>query len=133
MPMTVFRRAVAAMTAACVLGTSVPVLAQAPAAAPPLITTDEAISASVHQRVGELLARADVRDALAARGVDSAQVEARVAALTDSEARLLAEQLDQLPAGANSVVGVLFAVFIILLITDLLGLTKVFPFTRTIR
>jgi hypothetical protein len=101
--------------------------------APPLITTDEAMSASVQQRVGELLARADVRDALAARGVDSAQVEARVAALSDSEARLLAEQLDQLPAGASSVVGVLFAVFIILLITDLLGLTKVFPFTRTAR
>jgi hypothetical protein len=131
--MTAFRRAVAAMTAACVLGTSFPVLAQSPSMAPPLITTDEAMSASVQQRVGELLARADVRDALAARGVDSAQVEARVAALSDSEARLLAEQLDQLPAGASSVVGVLFAVFIILLITDLLGLTKVFPFTRTAR
>jgi len=27
----------------------------------------------------------------------------------------------------------LFAVFVILLITDILGLTKVFPFTRPIR
>ncbi|MDH5207474.1 MAG: PA2779 family protein [Burkholderiaceae bacterium] len=127
--MTIFRRAVAAISAACVLGTSLPVMAQ-PAPAPSLITTEEATAASVQQRVGELLARADVRDALAARGVDAAQVEARVAALTDSEARLLAEKLDRLPAGSSDVLGILFAVFIILLITDLLGLTKVFPFTR---
>jgi hypothetical protein len=38
-----------------------------------------------------------------------------------------------LPAGGSSVIGVLFAVFIILLITDILGLTKVFPFTRPVR
>jgi len=125
----VFRRAVAAIAATCVLGTSLPVLAQ-PQSAPSLITTEEATNGSVRQRVGELLARAEVRDALAARGVDAAQVEARVAALTDDEARLLADQLDRLPAGASDVLGILFAVFIILLITDLLGLTKVFPFTR---
>jgi len=130
--MTIFRRAVAAICAACVLGTSLPVMAQ-PSAAPSLITTEEATAASVQQRVGELLARAEVRDALAARGVDAAQVEARVAALTDGEAHLLAEELDRLPAGSSDVLGILFAVFIILLITDLLGLTKVFPFTRPVK
>lgn len=128
----VFRRAVAAIAATCVLGTSLPVLAQ-PQAAPSLITTEEATSDSVRQRVGDLLARAEVRNALAARGVEAAQVEARVAALTDDEARLLADQLDRLPAGASDVLGILFAVFIILLITDLLGLTKVFPFTRSVK
>ncbi len=124
-----FRRAVAAIAAICVLGTSLPVLAQSQPA-PALITTEEATSSSVRQRVGELLARADVREALAMRGVEAAQVEARVAALTDDEAALLSDQLDRLPAGASDVLGILFAVFIILLITDLLGLTKVFPFTR---
>jgi len=53
--MTIFRRAVAAICAACVLGTSLPVMAQ-PSAAPSLITTEEATAASVQQRVGELLA-----------------------------------------------------------------------------
>jgi hypothetical protein len=130
--MTVFRRAVAAIAATCVLGTSLPVMAeQVPA--PSLITTDEAIHASVQQRVGALLARAEVRESLAARGVDAAQVEARVAALTDSEARLLADQLDRLPAGASEILGILFAIFIILLITDILGLTKVFPFTKSVK
>lgn len=127
--MVVFRRAVAAIAATCVLGTSLPVMAQ-PQAAPALITTEEATHSSVQQRVGEMLARAEVREALAARGVSAAQVEARVAALTDDEARLLADQLDRAPAGGSDVLGIIFAVFIILLITDLLGLTKVFPFTR---
>ncbi|HEX5640319.1 MAG TPA: PA2779 family protein [Burkholderiaceae bacterium] len=127
-----FRRAVAAIAATCVLGTSLPVLAQSQPA-PALITTEEAASDSVRQRVGELLARAEVREALAMRGVEAAQVEARVAALTEDEAALLADQLDRLPAGASDVLGILFAVFIILLITDLLGLTKVFPFTRPVK
>lgn len=130
--MAIVRRIIAATAATCVLATSLPVAAQ-PAASPSIVTTEEAIAGSVQQRVGELLARAEVREALAARGVAPAQVEARVAALTDAEARQLAEELDRLPAGASSVIGVLFAVFIILLITDILGLTKVFPFTRPVK
>jgi hypothetical protein len=38
-----------------------------------------------------------------------------------------------LPAGGDSVLGILFAIFIILLITDILGFTKIFPFTRSVR
>jgi len=52
--------------------------------------------------------------------------------LTDEEAHTISGKLDQLPAGGD-VIGVVFAVFIILLITDIFGLTKVFPFTRSIR
>ena len=46
-----------------------------------------------------------------------------------AEAAQMADRLDEMPAGA-SVVGALFAVFVILLVTDILGLTNVFPFTR---
>jgi hypothetical protein len=56
-----------------------------------------------------------------------------VDALTDDEASRLAGQIDQLPAGADSFWGVLLAIFVILLITDILGLTKIFPFTRSVR
>lgn len=62
-------------------------------------------------------------------GVSIDEARARVAALSDQEVRMLNERMQELPAGAN-IVGVLFSVFIILLITDLLGLTNVFPFTR---
>ena len=36
------------------------------------------------------------------------------------------------PAGGD-ILGLVFTVFIILLVTDILGLTKVFPFTRSVR
>ena len=52
--------------------------------------------------------------------------------LDDQQVRELAARVDQLPAGAG-VVGVLFTIFIVLLVTDILGFTKVFPFTRAIR
>jgi hypothetical protein len=80
------------------------------------------------------LVRGEFADALAPQGVDPAQLQARLAALSDDEARDLAARIDQLPAGGDGgeVLGILFAVFVILLITDILGLTKVFPFTRPI-
>ncbi|HEV8690593.1 MAG TPA: PA2779 family protein [Ideonella sp.] len=77
--------------------------------------------------------RADVQAALQARGVDLVQAHARVAALTDAEAQMLADQIDAAPAGADSILGVLVFIFVLLLITDILGLTKVFPFTRSVR
>jgi hypothetical protein len=133
--MTVMRRAIAAITAVCLLGTSLPAVSQPSQAAntPALVTTEEALADSVPQRVAALLARSEVRAALAARGVTPSEVEARVAALSDSEAQQLAAELDRLPAGGSEILGILFAVFIILLITDILGLTKVFPFTRPVK
>ncbi|MFO7808096.1 PA2779 family protein [Guyparkeria sp.] len=99
-----------------------------------LVTTQEALNADQvsadRARVMELLSRDEVRDQLVAQGVDPAQVEERVAALSDQEVREMNARLDQMPAGANAVVGALFTVFIVLLVTDLLGLTNVFPFTR---
>lgn len=81
-------------------------------------------------RIHAVLDRDDVRAQLEQHGVSLADAKARVAALSDSEARQMANQLENMPAGAADVVGVLFTIFIILLVTDLLGLTSVFPFTR---
>lgn len=83
-------------------------------------------------KVASFLNRADVRQALETQGVSGAAALERVQAMTDSEVAQLAERVDQAPAGAG-IVGVLFTVFVILLITDILGLTKVFPFTRSVR
>ena len=54
-------------------------------------------------------------------------------ALTDEEVGQLAGQLDRLPAGGEGIIGALLIVFLVLLITDLLGLTRVFSFTRPVR
>jgi hypothetical protein len=84
-------------------------------------------------RVRALLDRADVRAELERHGVSAEAAKARVAALSDSEVEDVAQKFDSLPAGAGgfeSVLWVAFLVFVILLITDILGFTKVFSFTR---
>ncbi len=84
-------------------------------------------------RVIGFLEREDVRQALESYGVSATDAKARVAAMTDAEIASLNQQIDELPAGGDSILGILFAVFIVLLITDILGLTKIFPFTRSVR
>lgn len=83
-------------------------------------------------RVNAFLAREQVRQALQQQGVDTEQALARVAAMSDAELAQLDGRIAQAPAGGD-VLGLLFTVFVILLVTDILGFTKVFPFTRSIR
>jgi hypothetical protein len=85
------------------------------------------------QRVAALLERSEVRAELAARGVGLAEAQARVAALSDAEAAEVAARLEALPAGGADVLGVALVVFLVLLLTDILGYTKIFPFTRPAR
>jgi hypothetical protein len=80
-------------------------------------------------RLRAALDRVDVQQRLVALGVDPAQVQARVDALTDDEASRLAKQMDELPAGGDAL-GLLVFVFLVLLITDVLGLTDIFPFVK---
>jgi hypothetical protein len=105
-----------------------------PAAQAALVGTDVVISAAkkdeVRAKLGALLARDDVQQALAARGVGAAELRARVAALTDEEAARLSAQLDELPAGGDSVLGIAVFVFLVLLFTDILCFTDIFPFVK---
>jgi hypothetical protein len=66
------------------------------------------------------------------QGLSIEAASQRVAAMSDAEVAQLAGRVEQAPAGGE-VLGILFTVFIVLLFTDILGLTKVFPFTRSIR
>ena len=83
-----------------------------------------------------VLERVEVQNQLQAHGVSIEQAKARIAALTDAEAAQLAAQIDNLPAGGDGVgalIGAVLIVFLVLLLTDILGLTKVFPFTKPIK
>ena len=64
--------------------------------------------------------------------LESREALERVQALDDQQAHELAAQIDELPAGAG-VLGAIVTIFVVLLITDILGFTKVFSFTRSIR
>lgn len=96
-------------------------------------TATEAVPGGAQARLQRLLDRADVVAALRERGVSPEQARARVTALTDAEAALVAEQIDSAPAAGTDVLGTLVFIFVLLLITDILGFTKIFPFTRSIR
>lgn len=86
---------------------------------------------SGHARLAAALARDDVRAEMERQGVDPAVATERIAALTDEEAARLAGQIETAPAGG--IIGAILLVFFVLLITDILGFTKVFPFTRSVR
>lgn len=76
-----------------------------------------------------MLVRDDVAAALQRYGVDAAQARARVAVLSDAEVLQLGGRMDQLPAGGD-VLGVAVFVFLVLLLTDILGYTDIFPFVK---
>ena len=118
------RRFVASFLVLCMMGLSMPMQANAG-----IITTDTLVAGEQRAHVNSMLERADVRDRLEAMGVQSADVQSRVAALSDDEVSKLAAQMDSLPAGGDGLVGALVLIFVVLLVTDLMGLTHVFPFT----
>jgi len=102
-----------------------------------LITTDQVIqethAAGDRAKVETFLAREDVQKQLTAMGIDPAEAESRVASLSDEEIQGIAGRLDELPAGEGAVgaiVGAALIVFLVLLVTDLLGLTDVFTFVK---
>jgi hypothetical protein len=97
-----------------------------------MLAADAAVGAE-RQRIAAILERDEVRAQLAARGVSLGEAQARVAALSDAEAAELAARIDALPAGGIGVLGVALVVFLVLLLTDILGYTKIFPFTRPAR
>jgi hypothetical protein len=94
---------------------------------------DPARVASAREAVRSLMAREEIQAALAREGVDPQEARTRAASLSDAEAVRLADAVDRLPAGGSPVgiiVGAVLIVFIVLLITDILGYTDIFPFTK---
>ena len=111
-----------------VLNLGSPLVAQAE-----LVTTLQAVEASARTQdlaaVNAALAREEVRAQFEALGVEPAQVESRVAALTDSELRTLAGQMAEMPAGADAlaVIGIVFLVLLILEAVGVIDVFKKFP------
>ena len=103
-----------------------------------MISTEQVAQSSItakgaqdREKIVSMLSRDEVQSELVARGIDPMEAKSRVAALTDDEAGSLATQLDKAPAGG--IIGAILLVFFVLLLTDILGFTKIFPFTRSVR
>ncbi|MDX1425211.1 MAG: PA2779 family protein [Kiloniellales bacterium] len=103
-----------------------------------MVSTDQVIEQSNpsddRAQVLNFLMREDVQQQLIRLGVDPNEAAQRVATLSDEELQQIAGRLDELPAGEGAVgiiVGAILIIFLVLLITDLLGLTDVFPFVKS--
>ena len=84
--------------------------------------------------INTFLDRSEVQKYLVAWGVSPEEAKARVDSLTDEEIENIASRIDRLPAGGDglgAIVGAALLIFIILLITDILGFTDVFPFVKS--
>lgn len=114
-----------------IAGMGLPLPAQASMLATPSVAASPA-----KERIFGVLERQDVRAQLQSLGVNPADAKARVAALTDEEASRLAARIDSLPAGGDglgALVGAALLIFLVLLLTDILGFTHVFPFTKQMK
>jgi hypothetical protein len=108
-----------------------------PPARAALVPTAQAVSAidteQTRSQLYVLIDRADVQAQLEVWGVDPQEARARVDTLSDQELKNLSARMDQMPAGEGAIgiiVGAALVVILVLIITDIMGYTNVFTFTR---
>ncbi|MFP4034300.1 MAG: PA2779 family protein [Desulfovermiculus sp.] len=111
-------------------------LLPAPALQAAMLGTDSVLPSktdATRTQLQELLQRDDVEQSLQEHGIDVQEARARVMTLSDAELEQIQGRLDTLPAGEGAVgaiVGGAVFIFVVLLITDILGFTNVFTFVH---
>ena len=79
----------------------------------------------------QLLDQDTARQQLQAWGVSPEQINSRIDSLTDAELARINQQLNDLNAG-GSVLGILLVIFLVFVITDVIGATDIFPFIHPV-
>ena len=83
--------------------------------------------------VHSVLSREDVKAALVAQGIDVREAMMRTDALSDAEILAIADRMESLPAGGSTgetIIIVSLVIFVVLLVTDIMGYTDIFPFVK---
>lgn len=132
--MNTFRRLRRSLASLCIFLLLAPIALPVHAA---MVGNDEVVAEARgdldRAEVMAFLDRDDVRAQLEAQGVDPADAKARVAAMTDAEVAELQARMDEIPAGAGpSVLGAALVIFVVFVITDVIGATDIFPFIRPV-
>lgn len=103
---------------------------------PTLEIVENSTSAQERANLVTMMKSEKVKAELIKLGVNPDEALNRIAALSASEVKKLSQQIEHAKAGGDfgvgSIIGAALFVFIVLLITDILGFTKVFPFTRSV-
>ena len=96
-----------------------------------MVATPETVAARACPALDDAARHADLRDALIGMGLPPGEATARLSAWVESDAGACAS-LEALPAG-RGVFGIAVFILAALVMTDVLGITRIFPFTRTMR
>lgn len=83
--------------------------------------------------LNSILVREDIQAMFRSQGIDPMEAKARINSLSNAEVMRLYDQIEQLPAGGSDlgiVLGTIAVIFIVLLVTDILGFTDVFTFVK---
>ena len=75
--------------------------------------------------------RNEIKNELISMGLDPVVAMQRIDNMTNEELVIVNERISELPVGSG-IFGTLLTVFIVLVITDMLGATDVFPFVKNI-
>jgi hypothetical protein len=124
---------------ACIVAASFATVGTVQTVQAAVIGTDAVVAAqkapvgTVQVQLHAMLNRSEAVEALQARGVDVRAAQLRIASLSDAEAAELLAQIDSAPAGGVNALAVVAGVVVVLMITDLLGFTRIFPFIKPIR
>lgn len=127
-----FLKAICAPVAATMFLISGPLQANAAMVPTEQVVTaaSQAGAAADRAHVNALLDREDVRREMLRLGVSPAEAKARIAALSDAEVARLSGRMEQAIAGGDflgTLVGIVVVVAVVLLLTDLFGITDVYP------
>jgi len=102
-----------------------------------MINTVEIFNQNQHdfssKSINTFLDRSEVQKYLVAWGVNPEEAKARIGSLSDQEIENIVSRMDQLPAGGDAIgtiLGAALVIFIVLVITDILGFTDIFPFIK---
>ena len=100
-----------------------------------LVTNAEVINLAqadnARSSVLQSIQRSDVKAQLRAMGVNPADIESRVNMMTAEEIEMLNKHMDELPVGGD-LLGVILIIFIVFVITDVIGATDIFPFIKPV-
>ena len=93
---------------------------------------NQGLSVQTRDNLRQLFEQDTARQQLQAWGVSPDQLQSRIDSLTDTELVRINRHVDELNAGGNSILGILLVIFIVFVITDVIGATDIFPFIHPV-
>jgi hypothetical protein len=93
---------------------------------------NQGLSHQTRDGLQQLFEQETAQQQLQAWGVNPDQIKSRIDSLTDAELARINQQVNDIQAGGD-VLGILLVIFLVFVITDIIGATDVFPFINPAR